>query len=109
MTPTAPIPDALFMPESLKRGKCFRDRINSVLDLAEPILGVDRASGGHAYVRKHTGGQLFITRDPMDTIYHITTSPFRGRDRYHWIDGPDRIRRGYLTDEARAEGVPDGS
>ncbi len=108
MTPTAPIPDALFIAESLKRGRTFAERLGSVLDLAEPILGVDRRAGQHAYVRKHTGGQLFITRDPADTIYHCTTSPMRGRDRYVWMAGPDGIRRGWLTEAAIAEGVPDG-
>ena len=105
MIATIPTPDALFIPEALKRGRTMKDRMNSVLDLAEPMLGVDRPSGGRAYIRKQPGGQLFITRDPEDTIYHALTSPLRGRDRYAWLAGPDGIRRGWLTAEARAESL----
>jgi hypothetical protein len=100
MTPTAPIPDALFIPESLKRGRTLRERIDSVLDLAEPILGVDRAKGERAWIRRQPGGMLFVSRDPNDTICHPDASPFRGRHRYAWVAGADGIRRGWLTTEA---------
>lgn len=103
MTPTAPVPDAIFYPEARKRGRTVRERIDSVLDAAEPILGVDRAKGQHAYVRRQGGGLLFISRDPYDTINFPTRHPLRGRPRYDWIDGPDGIRRGYLTALARSD------
>ena len=45
MIPTGPIPDALFLPETLKRGRTLYERIDSILEIAEPLLGVDRAAG----------------------------------------------------------------
>jgi hypothetical protein len=101
MIPTAPRPDALFLRESLKKGRTQYERISSVCDVAEPILGVDRSRGERAYIRRQPGGWLFITRDPEDTIYHPLDSPIRGRDRYAWMARPDGSRWGYLTEEAR--------
>lgn len=89
-------PDAIFMPENYKRGTRLIDRVNSVLDVAEPMLGVDRGKGERGYIRKQDGGWLFITKDPDDTIYHPFKSAMAGQPRYAWIDGDDGIRRGYL-------------
>lgn len=100
MIPTSPIPDALFVPEAVKRGRTLFERIESILAIAEPILGVDRARGDRAYIRRQGDGWLFVTRDPQDTIYFPLDSPLRGRPRYRWIDGMDGIRRGYLVTEA---------
>lgn len=100
MIPTSPIPDALFVPEKMKRGRTLWDRMTSILDIAEPILGVDRSSGDRAYIRRQGDGWLFVTRDPEDTIYFPLNTPLRGRPRYNWIDRPDGIRRGYLVPEA---------
>jgi hypothetical protein len=98
-------PDALFLRESAKRGRRLIDRINSILEIAEPLLGVDRSQGQRGYIRRQEGGWLFITKDPEDTIYHALSSPLRGRDRYAWVVGADGIKRGYLTEEARAAAV----
>jgi hypothetical protein len=101
MIPSSPTPDALFLPEGpYKRGRRLIDRIHSILEIAEPLLGVDREAGQRAWIRRQEGGWLFITRDPNDTIYHPLTSPLRGRDRYTWVMGPDGIKRGYLKDNA---------
>lgn len=103
MIPTAPTADALFYPEKLKRGGTFAERVDSVLDVAEPMLGVDRPRGERGYIRKQDGGWLFITKDIADTINFPITHPLRGRPRYQWVDGPDGIRLGYLVAEARAD------
>jgi hypothetical protein len=103
MIPTAPTPNALLLPESLKRGSRQIERINSILDLAEPILGVDRAQGDKAWIRKQPGGMLFITKDPADTLFHVQNTPLAGKARYAWLPAEGGIRRGYLTEEARAE------
>ncbi len=94
------IPDALFIPEKMKRGRSLYERMNSIFEIAESILGVDRARGERAYVRRQGDGWLFVTRDPHDTIYFPLVSPLRGRPRYHWLDGVDGIRRGHLVTEA---------
>jgi hypothetical protein len=101
MIPTSPIPDALLLPESMKRGDRFFTRMCSILDIAEPILAVDRSKGDKAYIRKQPGGVLFITRDPTDTILFPTDSPLSGRPRYQWISGANGINRGYLGQAAR--------
>jgi hypothetical protein len=90
------VPDALFVPEKMKRGRSLWERMNSILDIAEPILGVDRSKGGRAYIRRQGNGWLFITSDPADTMYYPLGTPLQRRPRYLWIDGPDGIRRGYL-------------
>jgi hypothetical protein len=101
MIPTCPIPDALFIPERMKRGRTWYERMDSILDIAEPLLGVDRARGDRAYIRRQGDGWLFVTRDSGDTIYFSLSTPLRGRSRYHWLDGADGIRRGHLVPEAR--------
>jgi hypothetical protein len=90
------VPDALFVPESMKRGRTLWDRMNSILDIAEPMLGVDRSKGDRAYIRRQGDGWLFITKDPEDTIDYPLRTPLQRRPRYVWIDGLDGIRRGYL-------------
>jgi hypothetical protein len=100
---TAPTPDALFVRESAKRGRTLIERINSILDIAEPMLGVVRQEGERGYIRRQGDGWLFITKDPNDTIYWPLRTPLQGRPRYHWGDGADGIRRGYLMAEARHE------
>jgi hypothetical protein len=100
MIPTGPVPDALFIPETMKRGRTLFERMNSILQIAEPLLGVDRARGERAYIRRQGDGWLFVTRDPHDTIYFPLNTPFRGRPRYRWLDGADGIRRGHFVPEA---------
>lgn len=101
MIPTAPIPDALFVLESIKRGRTLYERVGSVLDIVEPLLGVDRSLGEHAYVRRQGNGWLFVTKDQSDTIYGPTGTPLRGQERYDWIDDQNSIRRGYLKQKFR--------
>jgi hypothetical protein len=107
MTPIVPTPDALLVPEKLKRGRSLFERMCSILDLAEPMLGVDRSKGERAYIHRQPGGWLFITKDRFDTIYHPLRTPLQGRPRYAWLDGQDGVRRGYLTEAAR-RAITDG-
>jgi len=100
MIPTSPVPDALFISEKMKRGRTLYERMNSILELAEPLLGVDRARGERAYIRRQGDGWLFVTRDPNDTIYFPLNTAFRGRPRYHWLEGAHGIRRGHFVPEA---------
>lgn len=107
--------DAIFMPESMKRGRTQVERIRSVLSIAEPLLGVDRARGERGWIRKHEPNYLFIVRDHKDaaelkdTVYFPATAPgdLRGKPRYRWIDGPiPGVRLGYLTEAAREWTAP---
>ena len=91
-------PAALMLPETLKAGARQIDRINSVLAVAEPMLGVDRAKGERAYIRRQPGGRLFITRDPADTLLHPVGHPLQGAERYRWSPRADGIEFGYLGD-----------
>lgn len=96
--------DALFVAERIKSGRTQVERIRSVLEIAEPLLGVDRDAGQRGYIRKQQDNWLFITRDTADTIYFPLQAPpqLRGRPRYRWIDGPTPdIRLGFLTETAR--------
>jgi hypothetical protein len=91
-----PFPDAVLADEAMKTGSNHVDRINSVLDVVEPILGVDRSKGERAYIRRQPGNQMFITRDPFDTILHPLGHPSEGRERYRWEPVLSGIRKGYL-------------
>lgn len=93
--------DALIIPESWKAGGTQLDRIDSILRVAEPILGVDRARGERAYIRRQPGGRLFITADPRDTISFPAGHPREGSARYTWTASPDGSERGSLIEEAR--------
>jgi len=87
-------------PAGCKKGPRMVDRVASICDIAEPLLGVDRTNGGHAWIRQQPHGRLFVTRDPLDTINFPNDHPQSGQSRYDWVDGPDEIRRGYLKPEA---------
>jgi len=90
-------PDALFMPASRKRGPRLVDRVASIADIAEPLLG------GRAYIRQQGNDWLFITTRDDDTIFFPTTHPRSGQPRYTWINQPDGSRFGYLVEGAALE------
>jgi hypothetical protein len=92
-------PDALMISEKRKSGRRQIDRINSILDIGEPLLRVDRSQGECAYVRRQGDGWLFVSKDPQDTMYYPLQSPLQGRPRYEWVDWEDGVRAGYLTVE----------
>jgi hypothetical protein len=89
-------PDALLFPAGRKRGARLVDRVASIAEAAEPMLGVDRAAGERAWIRQQPHGQLFITRDPADTILFPTDHDLSGRPRYRWVRQPDGSEWGYL-------------
>ncbi len=93
--------DALLVPESWKTGGTQLDRIDSILRLAEPLLGIDRSRGERAYIRRQPGGRLFVTGDPSDTISFPIGHPREGRPRYTWTHALDGSERGVLAEEAR--------
>ena len=76
------------LPASQKRGARLADRVASIVSITEPILGVDRAAGERAWIRQQPHGQLFITRDPADTIITPRDHPLSGQPRYRWKSSP---------------------
>ncbi len=92
------IPDALMIPERLKTGARMSDRVASVVDIAEPLLLVDRSQGERAYFRIQPGGRLFVTKDVQDTILFPKGHERDGRPRYNWVTGEDGIERGFLVE-----------
>lgn len=95
-----PRPDMIELPSSAKRGGYQLDRINAVLDVAEPLLGVDRNVGERGYVREQPDGRIYVSRNPLDYLYHAPGHPRAGQPRYRWADGPDGAKLGYLVDDA---------
>jgi hypothetical protein len=89
-------PDALFLSASRKRGPRLADRVASIADIAEPLLGVGR---GQAYIRQQGNDWLFITASPHDTINFPREHPRSGQPRYCWVNQPDGSRFGYLVSE----------
>ena len=93
--------DALIVPESWKTGETQLDRIDSILRVAEPLLGIDRLRGGRAYIRRQPGGRLFITSDPLDTLAFPIGHHQAGKPRYLWTTAPDGSERGQLVEDAQ--------
>lgn len=95
--------DALMIPQGLRAGRTFKERLFNILDVAEPLLGVDRAAGGRAYLRPPVPGSaelMFCSPSPDDTINFPIRHPRSGQPRYRWEPGPEGIRLGYLkTDQ----------
>ncbi len=89
-------PDALMLPETIKSGSRMSDRVASIADIAEPLLGVDRAKGEGAYIRLQGNGKLFISRSIFDTINFPRDHPRDGQPRYRWVAQPDGSEFGYL-------------
>jgi hypothetical protein len=103
MTPDR-TPDALFLPEALKRGGRMIDRVASIADVAEPLLGVNRARGERAYIRLQGNGKLFITKSVTDTIYFPKSHLRECQPRYRWELQPDGAEFGYLVEGATNAG-----
>jgi hypothetical protein len=97
------IADAVMVPMSMRRGISSARRIESLLDIADPLLGCDAAAGQKGFLHPQGDGRCFITLDPRDSILFPTGSQFNGRPRYRWEQDPDGIERGYLVEEARDE------
>jgi hypothetical protein len=92
------LPDALMIPEGSKRGARMVDRVSSIIDLAEPLLGVDRAKGERAYIRLQGNGTLFVSKSVFDTIYYPKDHELDGRPRYRWEKQADGIELGFLKE-----------
>jgi len=89
-------PDALFLPANRKRGSRMIDRVSSVADIAEPLLGGDRSAGRIARIRNMPNEWLFVTLDVSDTINFPRDHLRAGQPRYAWVNQPDGSRFGYL-------------
>lgn len=92
------IPDALVLPYAVGDGPKLSpipnlDKVNRICDVAEPILGVDRSKGEHAYIRNQRETRTyFITRSPHDSLQDAD-----GKPRYRWESVGD-YQYGYLDD-----------
>jgi hypothetical protein len=91
------LPDALMIPEGCKRGSRMVDRVASISDVAEALLGVDRAQGERAYIRLQGNGKLFVSKSIFDTIYFPKDHERDGQQRYRWVVRHDGIELGYLV------------
>ena len=87
------------LPEGRKHGTRMVDRVASILDIAEPILGVDRARGERAYIRIQGNGKLFISKSVFDTILFPRDHERDGQPRYRWELQCDGAELGYLVSE----------
>jgi hypothetical protein len=101
MTNDPPKPDALMLPQDRKQGARMVDRVASIADIAEPLLGINRTRGERAYIRLQPNGKLFITPNVLDTILFPKDHERDGLPPYHWILQPDGSEFGYLVDPAR--------
>jgi len=97
-------PDSLYLPANRKRGPRLVDRVGSIADIAEPLLGADRSAGVIARIRNLPNDWLFVTLDPDDTINFPNDHPRSGQPRYAWINQPDGSRFGYLVPGAQLDG-----
>jgi len=79
-------------PIAWKRGRRMVDRVASIADIAEPLLG------GRAWIREQPHGRLFISPDFADTILFPMDHPRSGQPRYRWVARPDGSEWGYLEE-----------
>jgi hypothetical protein len=93
------VPDALILPEAWKKGDTQLDRIDSILQVAEPLLKVNRPSGERAYIRRQPGGRLFVTASPLDTLRFPLGHAQEGKTRYHWVPRADGSEHGFLVED----------
>lgn len=104
-----PRPDAVLIPASAKKGATKLDRIDSILAVVEPILQVDRPKE-RAWIRQVSDEELFVTRDPKDTLYGAKSTPQEGKRRYRWESndaaGVKGLMVGYLVDPDHASPTP---
>jgi hypothetical protein len=92
-------PDALMLPQDRKQGARMVDRVASIADIAEPLLGIDRNRDERAYIRLQPNGKLFITSNVHDTIFFPRDDRRDGQARYRWELQPDGAEFGYLLPE----------
>jgi len=90
-------PDALMIPDGQKTGARMSDRVTSIVEIAEPILIVDRSNGERAYIRIQPGGWLFVTKDVHDTILFPKGHERDGQPRYKWVPQENGLEYGYLN------------
>jgi hypothetical protein len=93
-------PDALILPEAWKTGGTQLERIDSILEIAEPLLQVDRSKGEKAYIRRQPGGRLFVTSNPYDTLQFPLGHSREGKPRYRWVLHPDGSEYGFLVEDS---------
>jgi len=91
-------PYALMIPQGLKTGARMSDRLAPVVDIAEPLLVVDRQKGERAYFRIQPGGRLFATKNVHDTILFPKGHERDGRPRYNWVPQENGVEYGYLLE-----------
>lgn len=99
------LPDAVLVPLGLKRGKHSLDRIDSILEVAEPLLGIDLSKEGHPQIREQVQPEYngyFVTRDKLETLRFPIGHPDEGKERYDWVFADKGIRLGYLKGESDA-------
>ena len=101
--------DAIMMDESKKTGSTSWGRIDSLCSIAEPLLGLDKAKGQTAWIRRQPGGKVFVTGSPTDTIYYPNDHDKAGQPRYGWVvsTADPGIELGYLLDKAAPEPTPE--
>jgi hypothetical protein len=105
-------PDAVLVPERLKHGGRSVHRVDSILAIAGPLLGVVWGRGDRAYFRRQLGITVdwpqehmvcFCVRSLLDTV-NYDKSDTKGRQgcRYRW-EPLDGLRIGYLKDPSDRE------
>ena len=85
-----------------KQGANKFQRTDAMLNLIEPMLGLDKTQGQTGHIRVQPGGMIFVTGNPRDTIRYPTVND-EGKvgPRYNWVQStadPD-IYLGYLKDK----------
>jgi hypothetical protein len=102
--------DAVLIPESMKRGQRMYSRVDSILQIVSPLLGVKFARGDTIWIKKQDGpkvgrreAMLFASRDLAASInYPIGDPKGRRGPRYDWVsDGS--LALGYLKDPSDRE------
>lgn len=105
-------PDAVLVPERLKNGIRSVHRVDSILLIASPLLGVSWTRGDRAYFRRQLGITVewpqehmvcFCVRSILDMVNYSKSDPKNRQGcRYRW-EPLDGLRIGYLKDPSDRE------
>lgn len=98
-TPTTP--DAVILPTRCAMGAHSLERATHVSEVAENILGVNRAVGERAHCFIQHTGVFFCTKSLADTIAFPKGHKWEGHPRYNWVAKEDGSSYGYLVKHAK--------
>jgi hypothetical protein len=103
-----PRPDAIVVPADRAVGNRLVNRVGSIADITDPILGVAPNTEDRSLIRIQ-GGKMFVVKGtlaslknnaPHDTLLFPRDHERAGQSRYRWVPQESGLEYGYLVEGA---------